>query len=150
MYNGLLGGNTSQIVDTANNGSAIYSDLTLSTSGRVFLNVEFVSDPAFYDVTGRTTVIEVLPSSYVEPNKTVERSLRIIFDADYSTVVAGKEDLFTATFANEMNDLFPWPQNFTMYNFTVSEGKSSCNDRTNLIKKNLEGGAHLSNFSVLH
>ena len=124
LYQGQLAGNTSQIVDHEN-GSAVFTNLSLSSRGFVFLEVTFVSQPALYNITQITTVIEVQQPGYVEPNKTVENNLRIIFNADYTTIVGERADVFTAACANEIYSLFPWPQNFTLYDFSVSEGKPS-------------------------
>ena len=124
LYPGQLTGNTSQIVDH-DNGSAIFTDLSLNSRGFAFLEVSFESRPALYNITQITTVIEVQQSGFVEPNRTEERNLRIIFNADYTTVVGERDDVFTAACASEINSLFSWPQNFILYDFSVSEGKLS-------------------------
>ena len=122
-YPGQLVGNSSILVDHEN-GSAIFTNLSLSTQGLVFLQVNFISQSGLYDITNITSAIEVQPRDYVEPIKTEERDIRIEFQADYSTVVGGMEEFFTAACSNKINTLFPWPQNFTMYNFRASEGKT--------------------------
>ena len=140
FYQGQLIGNTSQIVDHEN-GSAIFTNLSLSSRGSALLEVTFASQPAFYNITQITTVIKVQQSDYVEPNKTIERNLRIIFKVDYTTVIGDRADVFTATCASQINSLFSWPQNFTLYDFSVSEGKPGSSIQS--IKRKI-------NSSILH
>ena len=104
---------TSQLV----NGTAMFDSVSIATAGSFQLQFEVVTDPA--SLPGDTSIPSPALSQAVSIVALSSAQLRLVFDADYSVIVRGREASFKAAVLAELSRLFP---NALIHNVTISEG----------------------------
>lgn len=122
-YRGSLEGvlNTTFDLSTAR---ASLNDLSITESGVSYLiQVSVTTSPASeYGFSQELAAFDVIdPDAVIHTGETVTLTLR--FDADYDTVVAGKEASLEIYFLNHIAPLY---ENVTFSNVVISEGKCTC------------------------
>ncbi|XP_067950541.1 fibrocystin-L-like [Watersipora subatra] len=101
-------------------GIANFTDLSLDMAGRFFLKATVVSTPADYTLTGRSSVIEVLPNVTMQ-DEDVSYSFTLRSPLDYVMYADGMEDLIEASVFNYLQSTDPTARyhDFSVYSGSI-------------------------------
>ncbi|CAH1788932.1 unnamed protein product [Owenia fusiformis] len=85
-----------------NSGIAVISGriIDVEEPTRVFLDIHVISEPSDYDFTVISPHVDVMPVGYQPISEDTRKKIKLLFDADYDSIVAGREELFIATVYN--------------------------------------------------
>ncbi|XP_064635072.1 uncharacterized protein LOC135492495 [Lineus longissimus] len=134
-YQGKLVGNTTGIVDVANN-EIDFSGLSFTKMSKYILDVVMESSPTGYSYKIVSSTIDVKPQGFKTPSKESKKGCRMRFAEDYS-IVSGNEAAFEMTMYNELAtkyttvsfDSFASSEGSVIVTFNV-EGSSADTDDT--------------------
>ena len=106
LYDGVtLSGDTVTAIDPEN-ATANFS-LSVDQPGQYFFTFHVVSTPAQYDLTVISDAITIYPAGYVIPYPDVSRTVQMIFNADYTTVVGDDDEYFEVALYNQLAPAYP-------------------------------------------
>ncbi|CAH1801127.1 unnamed protein product [Owenia fusiformis] len=124
-----------------NSGIAVISGriIDIEAPTRIFLEIHVVSEPSDYNFTVISPYVDVMPVGYQPISEDNRKTIQLYFDADYDSIVAGREDLFIATLYNHFMPKYYKKASFT--GWTTSKGsiiaeftvQGSVNDITSVL-----------------